>query len=313
MKVIVTGANGFIGSHMCNFLTKNNIEVVGISRSFFPTLREKLKNVKLVECDILSDEFLNKKIEADVIIHLASANDILSKQTLKGIELSSIGTKNCLEFAKSNKINKFIFFSTLQVYGSELNGNYNEENKLAPDNDYAVNHMFGEIYTELYSRKHNINVMILRPSNVYGSFLTKEIERWSLVPGCFCKEIKENQTLTLLSSGNQYRNFISLEQVSYITLKVLKNMKKRFDILNLVTNNYQTIRDVAILVSEVAYEKFQVKINPKIMSDLPKIGNEFNFNNDKLSNYDINSGDLDSISNLQDEIFKLFQTLDLKS
>ena len=108
----------------------------------------------------LNDEFSKLEIDADAIVHLASANDILSKNTLKGIELSSIGTINTLKLAHNNGIEKFIFYSTLQVYGSELEGNYNEETQLKPENDYAMNHLFGEMYAEMFSRKTKIKIVV---------------------------------------------------------------------------------------------------------------------------------------------------------
>ena len=53
MKVLITGANGFIGSYMCDYFLNNNCEVIGISRRFFPNIKEKLKKATLIEIDIL--------------------------------------------------------------------------------------------------------------------------------------------------------------------------------------------------------------------------------------------------------------------
>ena len=229
MKFIVTGANGFIGSYLSDYLLKNGHEVIGISRKFFPKIREKLSGAQLLEIDILSGEFEKLEVSADVIIHLAASNDILSKNLSKGIELSTVGTVNTLKFAVKNNIANFIFYSTLQVLGTELAGSYNGESRIKPENDYAMNHVFGEQYAEMFSRKFGIKVAVVRPSNIYGRFLTPEIDRWTLVPGCFSKEALESGTITLLSSGKQYRNFISLEELSYSTEHIAMNMKNSLE------------------------------------------------------------------------------------
>jgi UDP-glucose 4-epimerase len=309
MKVLVTGANGFIGSYMCDYFLRNNCEVIGISRKFYPKIKEVLKNASLIEADILSDDFLSLKIEADVIVHLAASNDIVSKNLAKGVELSTVGTVNTLKFAQKNGIKKYIFYSTLQVYGTELEGDYSEKTITKPENDYAMNHMFGELYAEMFSRKFDLRVVIARPSNIYGRFLSNEIERWTLVPGCFCKEAIEKGTITLMSSGKQNRNFISLEQLSYYTLQTARNIHVKFDIVNYVTEDFHTIVDVAVLTQKIFKEKFNKKIELNIGSDTPSSKNEFNFDTSKFESYKIDSKKTLDNHNLETEILKVIQNL----
>jgi len=309
MKILVTGANGFVGSYFSNYLIKNGHEVIAVSRKFLPDVKESLHQCKLIEIDILSDEFLNLKISCDAIVHLAAANDILSKNRLKGIELSTIGTYNVLKLAQNNGIKKVLFYSTLQVYGTELKGIYNEETVLKPENDYALNHIFGEQYCEMYSRIADLSVLVLRPSNIYGEFLSIDINRWTLVPGSFMKEFKNDGTITLLSSGKQQRNFISLEQLSYSTLKGLENMTKSYDVLNLVGSEYATIFEVANLTCQVLDEKFSIKQNPTVKSSNPADKNEFEFNTEKLAQYKIDISKTIGNYNLTSEIEKMLHKM----
>lgn len=309
MKVLITGANGFIGSYMCDYFLNNSCEVIGISRRFFPNIKKKLKKATLIEIDILSENFASLKLEADVIIHLAASNDIVSKDLAKGIELSTLGTVNTLKFAQNNGIRKYIFFSTLQVYGTELKGKYSEDTIVKPENDYAMNHLFGEMYAEMFSRKFDMNVVVARPSNIYGSFLTNEIERWTLVPGCFCKEAIEKGTITLMSSGKQNRNFISLEQLSYCTLQTTSNIHKKFDIINYVSNDYNTIFDIAKFTQKIFKEKFDKKVELKIGSDLPDTKNDFEFKTSKFETYKIEVNHTNRTHNFETEISKVIQGL----
>lgn len=305
MKFFVTGANGFIGSYLCNYLLKNGHQVTASSRSFLPEIKIVLTGAEFIEADVLSPEFEKLKIDTDCIIHLAASNDIVSKNLAKGIELSASGTVNTLKLAVNNKIKKFIFFSTLQVYGTELYGHYDEQSPLKPENDYAMNHLFGEMYVEMFSRKFGINSLVVRPSNIYGKFLSPQINRWTLVPGCFIKEAIEKSSITLLSSGKQNRNFISLEQLSYATLSAAKQMKMPYDTLNFISDNYKKIIDIASLTKEIYLNTFKKEIQLIIKSENPVETNVFDFSNNKLLSYGI---DTDSISNysLQDEITRMF-------
>jgi UDP-glucose 4-epimerase len=308
MKYLITGANGFIGSYLSAYLLKSGHQVVALSRSFLPEVKEQLKGAEFIESDILSDEFVNLKLQADVIVHLASSNDILSRDLSKGVELSVKGTVNTLNLAVKNKITKYIFYSTLQVYGSELSGYYNEESPVKPENDYAMNHLFGEMYAEMFSRKYDLNVVIVRPSNIFGSFLSKTINRWTLVPGCFCKEAIEKGTITLMSSGNQNRNFISLEQLSYATSLIADKMQRKFDIINFVVPSTRRIVEMAILTKGILERDFNKKIHLEIQSDLPKQTNQFYFSNAKLNDYGITLKTLDDQS-VENEIRHIIRLL----
>jgi len=311
MRFLITGANGFIGSYLSKYLLDKGHEIIATSRKFIPQIKEVLNGAEFIEKNILDPEFADLKVNADAVIHLAASNDIVSKDRAKGIELSSIGTVNALNLCVNNKIDKFIFFSTLQVYGTELSGTYSEDSPVKPENDYSINHLFGEMYAEMYSRKHDLKIIVARPSNIYGRVLSADINRWTLVPGCFCKEALEKGTITLLSSGNQKRNFISLELLSEMTLETAQNMNKSFDILNYVSNDYYSIREVAEMTKNVFRTKFNMEIELVIKSDMPKEKNNFEFSDKKLKSYQIDPGKLQHLT-LLTEIEQIIKTLSAK-
>jgi UDP-glucose 4-epimerase len=308
MKFLVTGANGFIGSYLCKYLLQQKHEVVALSRSFSPEIKQQLNGAVFIEADILNEEVITREVKADCIIHLAASNDIVSKSLMKGTELSVAGTVNMLKLANYNNIQKFIFYSTLQVYGTELSGNYTEQTPVKPENDYAMNHLFAEQYVEMYSRKFNLKTLVIRPSNIYGKFLSASTNRWTLVPGCFCKEAIEKGTITLLSSGKQLRNFISLEQLSYGTEQAAINMKERFDILNMVSDNYERIVDVAYLTEHILQKDFNRSASVEIKSEQPATSNAFSFDMAKQISYGIQAGHT-SYVDLKTEIRSIIQLL----
>jgi len=308
MKFLVTGANGFIGSYLCQYLLRKQHEVIALSRSFSAEIKQQLQGAVFVEADILKEEIITMELRADCLIHLAASNDIVSRSLMKGTELSVAGTVNMLKMAYHNNIPKFIFYSTLQVYGTELSGSYNEQTLVKPENDYAMNHLFAEQYVEMYSRKFGMKTLVIRPSNIYGKFLSASTNRWTLVPGCFCKEAIEKGTITLLSSGKQLRNFISLEQLSYGTEQAAIHMEQRFDILNLVSDNYQRIVDVAYLTEHVLQKDFNRPVSVEIKSELPETSNVFTFDLAKQKAYGIKP-DQTTYIDLRTEIRSIIQLL----
>ena len=283
MKILITGANGFIGSYLANYFLAKNDEVIGTSRQFHGSTRTLLQKAKLIEMNVLDKVQMDQvSLQADVIIHTATANDIISKDILKGIELSAVGTKNILDFAARNNITKCIVFSTLQVYGTELSGTINEDSPLLYQNDYGLNHLFGEMYAELYSRQGKVQAVTVRPSNVYGRILTDAFNRWSLVPGCFCKEAHETGTITIKSSGMQMRNFINLENLSLAVDCILQHFPHSYEYYNLASSRAYTMVEVAEKTKQVYQKLYQKPVQLNITGTEPRVTNPFTISLEKL-------------------------------
>lgn len=283
MKILITGANGFIGSYLAAYFLQKGEEVIASSRQFTDSTKNLLAKATLCELNVLDKEALNKlSITADVIIHTATANDIISKDTLKGIELSAIGTKNILDFALQNKIPKVIVFSTLQVYGTELKGAIDENAPLHYQNDYGLNHLFGEMYAELYSRQGKLKTVSVRPSNVYGRILTDAFNRWSLVPGCFCKEVVESGTITIKSSGLQMRNFVNLQNLSRAVDCILQHFPDSYECYNLASSQANTMVEAAQKVKKVYEQLFNKTVQLNITGTEPATTNHFEISLEKL-------------------------------
>ena len=283
MKILITGANGFIGSYLAAYFLQKGEEVIASSRQFNDSTKSLLAKATLLELDVLNKEALGKlSVDADVIIHTATANDIISKDTLKGIELSAVGTKNILDFALQNKIPKVIVFSTLQVYGTELNGSINESSPLHYQNDYGLNHLFGEMYAELYARQGKLKTVSVRPSNVYGRILTDAFNRWSLVPGCFCKEAVESGTITIKSSGLQMRNFVNLQNLSRAVDSILQHFPDSYECFNLASSQANTMVEAAQKVKAVYEQLFNKTVQLNITGTEPATTNHFEISLEKL-------------------------------
>jgi UDP-glucose 4-epimerase len=243
-RILITGASGYIGSFAARYLLGQGHEVTASSRRNAEDLAAELPGCETVTLDVLS---IPGSFDGawDVILHTATANDILSRDFGAGVELSSVGTKNVLALARRTGAGHVVFLSTLQVYGTELQGTITEESPAKPENDYGLNHLFGEQVCELESARHGLRTTILRPANVYGCPVSRTVDRWSLVPTCFVREALASGKITLRSSGLQRRDFVSLRQVAAACGNIIDSAGTGCAVRNVATGETHSVIDAA--------------------------------------------------------------------
>ena len=305
-KIYITGVTGFIGSQIAKLFKENSYHVIGIVKNSATTASEEL-GIEIIESDLIEKGDLILK-PAEAIIHCATANDILSKNTEAGLLLSIVGTSKLLESASKAKISNIIFFSTLQVYGTELVGYFDELTPVNCKTSYAINHYLGEELCKFYCKTRNFNITVLRPSNVYGVPTISTVNRKTLVPTCFVNEAINHGSITLLSSGKQIRNFISTDQVAEIVLKTVKKFPKGFSTRNCGSNFYASMLEVANIVSDQYQKKFKKKIIIKISSDMPEVSNIFYYKSKFIKHNFTDKQDKDKMIKTINHLLKLKKT-----
>lgn len=274
-SVLVTGASGLIGSRVVTMLRDHGIPVIATARRPSPQLKRDL-DVDVLPLDVLAlRDFVWTGGTADCLIHCATANDILSKDVARGMELSVAGTWNVLEFARSIGIRRVLFFSTFQVYGTELTGPIDETVPPKCESAYGLNHWFGEEVCRMFAEKHSVSIAIVRPSNVYGVPVAATVNRTTLVPTCFVKTAIAQKKLVLHSSGLQQRNFVSTEEVAEACLALVREPFQGCQIYNVCSAYNATIREIAEVTAEVYCDRFARPLPVDITSDLPLRSNVF--------------------------------------
>ncbi|WP_167670135.1 NAD-dependent epimerase/dehydratase family protein [Paenibacillus tianmuensis] len=282
MRIIVTGATGFIGSYLCHYLKARGHSVIPFSRTLSEAFVKELQPDRYIECDVTSEKLSHLRASADMIIHLASANEVISRSFRSGIEISVVGTKQLLDFAVSSGIGWFMFFSTLQVYGTEPEGIIAETTPIRPQNDYALNHLFAEQYVAMYAQKGLLRGAVIRPGNVHGRFLSPTVNRWTMVPACFCKEALDSGMITIRSSGKQFRNFVSLENVARACEAIIGRFPDENEIYNVGSNQTFSILDIARKVQRIYRELFSEETELIVAGDEPHKPNLFSVSTSKL-------------------------------
>jgi len=268
-RILITGASGFIGSRLTIRAAQAGHEVIATARRVTPPLEAALGQ-KVLPLDVLATETATREIKADVLFHCATANDILSRDFAAGVNLSVQGAGNVLEGAGQNQIPDIIFFSTLQVYGTELEGRIMEDTPPRCESAYGLNHLLGEEVCRFYANRHGLNVVLLRPANVYGVPDAPTVERSVLVPMCFVKSVLKAEPLVLLSSGRQQRNFISTDEVADACLHLVENFPTGTRVINAGSHWLASIREIAEMVSVRSAD-----LKMEIRSEKPERSNHF--------------------------------------
>jgi UDP-glucose 4-epimerase len=262
VKIFLSGANGYIGGELLATLEDRGDEVWYVTRA--DTSPAGANPARQLKHD-LRQPFPEFGYDFDLVVHAAGANDVNSLDPEQALTGTVLTTRYCAEFAAQQRSRRLLYVSTFQVYGVD-NGIVSEHTELLPRNDYALTHQFAEQWIEQYSRTYGLAYVLARPANIAGLPRSKQMSRWTLVPGCFCEEAVKNQLITLRSSGLQQRDFLALTDVA----RQLATLAAHFDkfsngAVNICSGQSTTIREVAQLTAK----RYEAIVGQPCQLDIP--------------------------------------------
>ena len=276
-RVLVTGGLGNLGSWVSKALSSAGYEVYILTRKEKYTIEGC--SYKVIEADISNISMLKEKLKLkfDFCVHMASYNEFFHEHySEKALEVNASGTRNLLEALVDNNVKKFIYLSTVHVYGSR-EGLVKEEDVLFPQNDYATTHLFAEYYVKQFGITHQLDYTILRLTNSYGVPMFYENSKWYLVLNDLVKSAYKKEIIQLHTNGESSRDFIWMGDVCSVIINILSSECK--GIYNLSSmQNYKIIElaDMIKLAYEKRYNKIvEISINKedKMMHKAPFIDN----------------------------------------
>lgn len=249
--------------------------VIATARTTSAVLEQALGLAEVLPWDVMDAEAATLLPDADILFHCATANDIVSRDFKAGVDLSVNGTRNVLEHAVKRGIRQVVFFSTLQVYGTELRGEITEDTPARCESAYGLNHLLGEEVCRWYANTHGLDVVLMRPANVIGVPDSPTVQRSTLVPMCFVKDVLATGRIVLRSSGRQTRNFVSSDLVADMCLHLVKDFPAGATVINAGSQWHASVREMGALVVEACREKTGVDAMLEVQSEEPAAGNEF--------------------------------------
>lgn len=244
-RVLVTGAGGYIGQNLCSALLEDGWIVRGLDRSSQPS---NLDGVEWFTCDILNSVMLSRAVAGtDAIIHLACLSLKESeREPLRASRTNVDGTINVLEVVRNEKIKRFIFASTCQIYGGRGTLPNRETDLPHPGSAYAASKFSAEMWCEAYRNMYQLPVQVLRLFNVYGPSV--DGSHRPTVETLFLRQVKNEKRPNVFGNPQSGRDFIHIYDVTKAFLHVLNNPICDGPI-NIGTGVVTTIKELAYLAA----------------------------------------------------------------
>ena len=268
MKILVTGACGFIGSNLVNKLVNLNYKVKALTfynknnndgnLEFF-NLKKK-KNLEVISGDIRDNFFLDdvtKKV--DVIFHLAALISIpysyISPKSY--IDTNVLGTYNILNSSKKNKVRKVFITSTSEVYGTAQKIPIDEGHILNAQSPYAASKVAADQLSYSFYKSYGVPITILRPFNTFGPLQSNR----AILP-TIINQIINNKKILKLGNISPTRDLTYVEDTINAFMCAMKTKKKIIgESINIGSNFEISIKDILQILNNDFGYKFTIKID----------------------------------------------------
>jgi len=264
MNVLITGAAGFIGSHLCERLLNDGWAVAGVDNFddlYDPEIKRKnigecLKNerFRLIEADIRDNAAMDAVLSGgiDVIVHLAAKAGVRPSiaEPLLYADVNINGTVALLEAARKHNVSRFIFASSSSVYGNNEKVPFSEDDNVDfPVSPYAATKKAGELICHTYHHLCDVAITCLRYFTVYGPR-----QRPDLAIHKFVKLIEQDKPVPIFGDGSMMRDFTYIEDIIDGTVAAIDKCDG-FNIYNLGESEPITVNDLVAEIEKVIGRK----------------------------------------------------------
>lgn len=255
MRILITGATGYVGGRLTQHLVGLGHSVIGTTRGSRSTPLGWPEGVRLVRLDSLAltdqDACLLEGIDA--IVHLAAANELRSREDPEAAMLETCGgTRRLLDLAIEKGVGTFLFMSTVHVYGAPLLGRYDETVMTRAVHPYSISHKAAEDFVFAAHKTGKIKGLSIRLSNSIGAPAWKDVDRWTLVGNDLARQVVSEGRMHI-RSPNQWRDFIPMQDVCQALALLLGSDDDVGDgVFNLGGDLPATIMDIAIRMQGAA-------------------------------------------------------------
>src|SRR6188508_2455222 len=272
-RVVITGAAGFIGSHLAETLLAQDYSVVGIDNLLTGDLANIAhlagKDFVFIKHDVTN--YINVDGPVDVVLHWASPASPIDylELPIPTLKVGALGTHKALGLAKAKRA-RFVIASTSEVYGDPLEHPQTESywgnvNPIGPRGVYDEAKRFAEAMTMAYHRYHGLDTKIVRIFNTYGPRM--RIKDGRAVPA-FISQALLNEDVTIFGSGAQTRSFCYVSDLVDGILRLVASSEN--EPVNIGNPHEMSIEDMARLIIKMTGSKSKLVFKPLPVDD-PKV------------------------------------------
>jgi UDP-glucose 4-epimerase len=286
-KVLVTGAAGFIGGAVARQFQVLGFEVTTIDNLSTGFRTNIPDGVVFIEGNVydseLVDSLQDQRFEA--IVHIAgqSSGEISFDDPPYDLNTNTLSTLCLLKLAVITSCRKFIYASTMSVYGNQTVMPVTENANPLPQSFYAVGKLASEYYLNIYSQKENISCIALRLFNVYGPGQNMENMRQGMA-SIFMSQAIQNQAIHVKGEGDRFRDFVYIDDVVDAFLKSYFDGRLGFSCYNVCSEIKTRVDElVDIIIETVGNKAIQTKFEGSTAGDIFGIIGSYQKINSELS------------------------------
>jgi UDP-glucuronate 4-epimerase len=279
--VLVTGAAGFIGSHLCEQLLSQGCHVVGVD-NFSDFYAKSIKQSNLDEKLLAADAFQFHEVDIcdrpalakvvaqhrpGTIVHLAAMAGVRPSIENPAIytAVNLGGTTNLLDAAVEQGVQKFVFASSSSVYGNNQKVPFAEQDRVDhPISPYAATKKAGELLCHAYSHLHSLSITCLRFFTVYGPR-----QRPDLAISKFMRLIAEGKPIAMYGDGTTSRDYTYIEDILQ-GLCAAMDKQEKFGIYNLGGNQPVTLTELITAIEQTVQKNAIINRQPMQPGDVQR-------------------------------------------
>ncbi len=287
MQVVVTGAAGFIGSHLCEALLRQGHAVVGLDNfDPFYARSEKEQNLAAVtataakvertfvchEGDICDPSALRQVLQgADAVVHLAALAGVRPslERPERYVAVNLDGTANVLQQAHLAGVRRVVFASSSSVYGNDPLVPFAEDHAVDhPISPYAATKKGGELLCHTWHHLYGMNIACLRFFTVYGPR-----QRPDLAMRKFCQSVMQDREITLFGDGTTSRDYTYVADTVAGVVAALQWTDAplpRFDVFNLGNSHPISLAELVAAVERVVGKPARIRREPMQAGDVER-------------------------------------------
>ena len=284
--ILITGGAGFIGSHLCEELLKQNRKIKCVDNLLNGSLKNIAEfmnnpNFKFIQkdiCTILDDkEFFDEFNDVDLVLHNACAKCTMCLEDPKrDLEINAWGTFNVIKASVINKVKKIVHASTGSVYGEAQYFPEDELHPCKPSSFYGNSKLAGENYYHVFSKMYNMNYTVLRYFHVYGT--RQQYSDYGGVIPIFIKNSYYGIPITIYGDGTQMRSFTSVKDIVNCNIISANSSETNGQIYNCCSAIKVTILDLVNNIRELTGKNIEIVFKPWKHGDIIY----FDVNNEKI-------------------------------
>jgi len=271
MNILITGAAGFVGSNILKELNNGLNKITVFDNLKTGYMNNLPKDINFIDIDCSDEKILERDDLFDCIIHVAgqASKEGSFKDVFYDLNANAKSTLVLLEYARKINCKRFIFISTVCVYGGTSNpGIYTENSEITYDTFYSINKYTSEKYLALYKKHYEIDYTIFRLFTCYGPGQDLTNMSKGMVSIYLSQFLNDEPNIIIKGGLDRYRDFIYVKDVAFIIKDSIDNKLLFNEIFNLGSGEKTTIQELLHIMIEEGEFKKNIIIEEEIIGDM---------------------------------------------